>query len=214
MAFNLGDIVMDLKTLTHMFPSHKLVMGEQFAQENISALKVRAILDWSDTIFVNCDFSEASFHLLMVSGAIFFNFDFSGASFRACDLDACEFISCTLAGTDMKASAVSDTSFTDCVIGGFMGPDDFHCCSFIHPRYSRQVKIDGPMPYVKVTTMGHPLFIYKTAASWHIHSRGKVETIPVGTQQELDAEITTAIAYAEACLTKDYSYQRSTIEIA
>ncbi|UTW58858.1 pentapeptide repeat-containing protein [Kordiimonas sp. SCSIO 12603] len=191
---------MDLKTLTHMFPSHKLVMGEQFAQENISALKVRAILDWSDTIFVNCDFSEARFHLLMVSGAIFFNCDFSGASFRACDLDACEFISCTLAGTDMKASAVSDTSFTDCIIGGFMGPDDFHCCSFIHPRYSRAAKIDGPMPYVRVTTMGHPLFIYKTAASWHVHSHNGVTNIPLEASPELGADILKALSYAEACI--------------
>lgn len=191
---------MDLKTLTNMFPSHKLVMGEQFVQENISALKVRAILDWSDTIFVNCDFTEAGFHLLMVSGAIFFNCDFSGANFRACDLDACEFISCNLAGADMKASAVSDTSFTDCIVGGFMGPDDLLSCNFTYPRYSRTSKIESSFPYIRVTTMGHPLFIYKTASSWHVHNGSKIENFSIGSIENIPSLYRHAILYAANCL--------------
>ncbi len=191
---------MDLKTLTNMFPSHKLVMGEQFAQENISALKVKAILNWSDTIFVNCDFSETHFHLLMLSGAIFFKCDFAGATMRACDIDACEFISCNLTRTNMLTSAVTDTSFTDCVIGGFMGPVDFQCCSFVYPRYSRGVGITSPYPYLKVTTSTRPLFIYRTAHSWHVHSSNSVQNILLTEVHCADNEIKEAIAYAEASL--------------
>jgi len=167
---------MDLKTLTNMFPSHKLVMGEQFAQENISALKIKSILNWSDTIFVNCDFSEAQFHLLMISSTIFFKCDFSGASFRACDVDASEFISCNLTCADMQASAVSDTSFTDCIIGGLRGPQDFTSCSFVYPRYARRSPITSQFPYVVVTTAEAPLVLYKTQTAWQIHSAEKRKT--------------------------------------
>jgi Pentapeptide repeats (9 copies) len=167
---------MDLKTLTNMFPSHKLVMGEQFAQENISALKIKSILNWSDTIFVNCDFSEARFHLLMISGSIFFKCDFSGASFRACDIDASEFITCNLTCADMQASAVSDTSFTDCIIGGFRGPQDFASCSFVYPRYARSTPITSLFPYVVVTTGDEPLVLFKTKSAWHVHSKNRRQT--------------------------------------
>jgi len=167
---------MDLKTLTNMFPSHKLVMGEQFAQENISALKIKSILNWSDTIFVNCDFSEAQFHLLMISGTIFFKCDFSGASFRACDVDASEFISCNLTCADMQASAVSDTSFTDCIIGGLRGPQDFNSCSFVYPRYSRRAAITSQFPYAVVTTADVPLVLYKTQDAWQVHSKDRRQT--------------------------------------
>ncbi|MEX0297849.1 MAG: pentapeptide repeat-containing protein, partial [Kordiimonas sp.] len=187
---------MDLKTLTNMFPSHKLVMGEQFAQENISALKVRSILNWSDTIFVNCDFSEAQFHLLMISGTIFFKCDFSGASFRACDVDASEFISCNLTCADMQASAVSDTSFTDCIIGGLRGPQDFSSCSFLYPRYSRKTPITSPFPYVVVTTDGVPLVLYKTDKVWQIHCGNRRQAFEVGAS-DIPEPYASAISYAD-----------------
>ena len=181
-----------------MFPSHKLVMGEQFAQENISALKIKSILNWSDTIFVNCDFSEAQFHLLMISGTIFFKCDFSGASFRACDIDASEFISCNLTCADMQASAVSDTSFTDCIIGGLIGPQDFTSCSFVYPRYARRTPITSQVPYIVVTTADLPLVLYKTEAAWQIHSKGKRQTFPHGTR-DVPEPYASAIAYAAEC---------------
>jgi len=167
---------MDLKTLTNMFPSHKLVMGEQFAQENISALKIKSILNWSDTIFVDCDFSEAQFHLLMVSDTIFFRCDFAGASFKACDIDGSEFISCSLTCADMHNSAVTDTSFTDCIIGGLRGPIDFGNCSFVYPRYARKSAITSAFPYAVVTTADVPLVLFKTKEAWHIHSKEKRHT--------------------------------------
>ncbi len=160
---------MDLKTLTNMFPSHKLVMGEQFAQESISALKIRSVLNWSDTIFVNCDFSEAQFHLLMVSSAIFFKCDFSGAVFRACDIDGSEFISCNLTCSDMLGSVVSDTTFTDCIIGGIRGPVSHDGLNFYFPRYSRNLPLTSQAPYYVITAVGELLFIFKTEDSWRVH---------------------------------------------
>ncbi len=161
--------MMDLKTLTNTFPSHKLVVGEQFAQESISALKIRSVLNWSDTIFVNCDFSEAQFHLLMVSSAIFFKCDFSGARFRACDIDGSEFISCNLTCAEMLGSEVSDTTFTDCIIGGIRGPVTQESLNFYFPRYSRNLPLTSQAPYYVVTTPGELLYIFKTENSWRIH---------------------------------------------
>jgi len=188
---------MDLKTLTNMFPSHKLIMGEQFAQENISALKIKSILNWSDTIFVNCDFNEAQFHLLIISGAIFFKCDFSGAKFRACDIDASEFISCNLTCTDFQNASVRDTSYTDCIIGGLYGPRDFTSCSFVYPRYSRRTAITSPIPYVIVSTADMPLYLFKTEAGWRIHT--KIKRISVSYDDVLNVEepYRSAIAYAE-----------------
>ncbi len=163
---------MDLKTLTNMFPSHKLVMGEQFAQENVSALKVKSVLRWSDTIFVNCDFSEAQFHLLVLSGAIFFKCDFAGATFTACDIDGTEFLSCNLTCTDFRGSCVRDTSFSDCVIGGMFGPNDFESCSFIHPRYSRHIPIVSSVPYYTVSTPTKPVVVFCTPNVWRVHGEG------------------------------------------
>lgn len=160
---------MDLKTLTNTFPSHKLVMGEQFAQESISALKIRSVLNWSDTIFVNCDFSEAQFHLLMVSSAIFFECDFSGARFRACDIDSSEFISCNLTCAELLGSEVSDTTFTDCIIGGIKGPVSTESLNFYFPRYSRNLPLTSQAPYYVVTTVGEILYIFKTEDSWRVH---------------------------------------------
>lgn len=189
---------MDLKTLTNMFPSHKLVMGEQFAQENISALKIKSILNWSDTIFVNCDFSEAQFHLLMISGTIFFKCDFSGASFRACDVDGSEFISCNLTCADMQASAISDTSFTDCIIGGMRGPQDFSSCSFVYPRYARRTPITSQYPYAVVTTADVPLIIYKTSAAWQVHSKDRRQSFPLDAKN-IPEPYGSAIEYAARC---------------
>lgn len=180
-----------------MFPSHKLVMGEQFAQENISALKIKSILNWSDTIFVNCDFSEAQFHLLMISGTIFFKCDFSGASFRACDVDASEFISCNLTCSSMQESAVSDTSFTDCIIGGMRGPQDFSCCSFVYPRYSRSTPIVSQFPYVVVTTGDVPLVLYKTKDAWLIHAKNQRHTF-AHDDQDIPEPYASAIAFANS----------------
>jgi hypothetical protein len=163
---------MDLKTLTNMFPSHKLVMGEQFAQESISALKVKSVLRWSDTIFVNCDFSEAQFHLLILSGAIFFKCDFSGAAFTACDIDGSEFLSCNLTCASFEGSQVRDTSFTDCIIGGMAGPQDFVSCSFLGVRYSRHIPIVSNTPYYVVTTPEMPLHVFCTPNAWRIHGKG------------------------------------------
>lgn len=160
---------MDLKTLTNMFPSHNLVMGEQFAQENISGLKVRSILDWSNTIFVNCDFSEAELHLLMITGTIFFKCDFSGAKLKACDIDGCEFISCNLTCADIISSSVSDTTFTDCIIGGMIGPNNLNGLSFYFPRYSRSLPLTSHVPYYLVSTMTDCLYIFKTEKNWRIH---------------------------------------------
>ena len=193
---------MDLKTLTNMFPSHKLVMGEQFAQENISALKIKSILNWSDTIFVNCDFSEAQFHLLMVSGTIFFKCDFSGATFRACDIDASEFISCNLTCANMQASAVSDTSFTDCVIGGLRGPDDFNSCSFVYPRYARRTPISSPFPYLVVSTAESPLILYRTSEQWQIHAGNKRVSVALDGSNAAEP-YASAVAYAEQVM-KEY----------
>lgn len=193
---------MDLKTLTNMFPSHKLVMGEQFAQENISALKIKSILNWSDTIFVNCDFSEAQFHLLMVSGTIFFKCDFSGATFRACDIDASEFISCNLTCANMQASAVSDTSFTDCIIGGLRGPEDFNSCSFVYPRYARRSPISSPFPYLVVTTAESPLILYRTSEQWQIHAGNKRVSVQLDGSNAPEP-YASAVAYAEQVM-KDY----------
>lgn len=180
-----------------MFPSHRLIMGEQFAQENISALKIKSILNWSDTIFVNCDFSEAHFHLLMISGAIFFKCDFSGASFRACDIEASEFISSNLTCTDFRNASVSDTSYTDCIIGGLMGPQDFESCSFVYPRYSRRNAIVSPMPYVVVSTVDAPLYLFKTESGWRIHSGDKRVSVALDKVEEAQEPYRTAIAYAE-----------------
>jgi len=186
---------MDLSTLTNMFPSHKLVMGEQFAQENISALKVKTILNWSDTIFVNCDFSEAQFHLLMISSTIFFKCDFSGAAFRACDIDASEFISCNMTCSSLQNSAVTDTSFTECIIGGMVGPQDFTSCSFVYPRYSRKSRITSLYPYVVVSTAEAPLVIFKTEASWHVHTKNKHKSFALD-GKEAPEPYASAIAYA------------------
>lgn len=188
---------MDLKTLTNMFPSHKLIMGEQFAQENISALKIKSILNWSDTIFVNCDFSEAQFHLLMISGAIFFKCDFSGATFRACDIDASEFISCNMTCTNFQNASVSDTSFTDCIIGGLCGPRDFTNCSFVYPRYSRRTAIISPVPYVVVSTADAPLYLFKTESGWRIHAKSERLNIAFDRVSEADEPYRSAIRYAD-----------------
>ena len=187
---------MDLKTLTNMFPSHKLVMGEQFAQENISALKIKSILNWTDTIFVNCCFSEARFHLIMISGSIFFECDFSGANFRACDIDASEFISCNLTCTNFQGTAVSDTSFTDCIIGGISGPEDFSNCSFVYPRYSRRTAITSSVPYVVVSTADTPLYIFKTENGWRIHSVERRVNVSYERARFIEEPYRSAIAYA------------------
>jgi len=192
---------MDLKTLTNMFPSHKLVMGEQFAQENISALKIKSILNWSDTIFVDCDFSEAQFHLLMISDTIFFKCDFAGASFKACDIEGSEFISCNLTCADMQASAVTDTSFTDCIIGGLRGPKDFSCCSFVYPRYARRVPITSLFPYVVVSTADVPLVLFKTQDAWQVHSKDKRHTFRHD-EKNIPELFASAIAYAAHCVTE------------
>jgi len=184
---------MDLKTLTNTFPSHKLVMGEQFAQENISALKIRSVLNWSDTIFVNCDFSEAQFHLLMVSSAIFFKCDFSGARFRACDIDGSEFISCNLTCADMLGSEVSDTTFTDCIIGGIRGPVSQNSLNFYFPRYSRNLPLTSQAPYYVVTTVGELLYIFKTEDSWRVHGENKRLIIKKSELDALEEPYRTAI---------------------
>lgn len=160
---------MDLKTLTNMFPSHKLVMNEQFAQESISALKIKSVLNWSDTIFVNCDFSEAQFHLLMVSSAIFFQCDFSGASMRACDVDASEFISCNMTCCDLQGSAISDTTFTDCIIGGMLGPVNQSSTAFYFPRYSRNLPLTSQAPYYVINTAEELVYIFRTENDWRVH---------------------------------------------
>jgi hypothetical protein len=161
---------MDLKTLTNMFPSHKLVMGEQFAQENISALRIKSVLNWSDTIFVNCDFTESQFHLLMISSAIFFKCDFSGATFRACDIESSEFITCNLTCADLLGSAVNDTTFTDCIIGGLVGPVNHEDLSFYFPRYSRHLPLTSQAPYYVFTLPGELVYIFRTEESWRLHS--------------------------------------------
>ncbi len=194
---------MDLKTLTNMFPSHKLIMGEQFAQENISALKIKSILNWSDTIFVNCDFSEAQFHLLMISGTIFFKCDFSGASFRACDIDASEFISCNLTCADFQNASVLDTSYTGCIIGGLAGPRDFSACSFVYPRYSRRTVITSPIPYVVVSTDGAPLYLFKTESGWRVHQKSKRINVAFDEMEEVEEPYRSAIAYGEK-ISKDH----------
>ncbi len=168
---------MDLKTLTNMFPSHKLVMGEQFAQENISALKVKSVLRWADTIFVNCDFSEAQFHLLILSGAIFFKCDFSGARFTACDIDGCEFITSNLTCTSFEGSSVADTSFTDCIIGGMVGPMEFQTCSFYGVRYSRHIPIVSNTPYYVISTPTQPIYVFCTPNAWRLHGKGVRMTV-------------------------------------
>lgn len=187
---------MDLKTLTNMFPSHKLVMGEQFAQESISALKIRSVLNWSDTIFVNCDFSEAQFHLLMVSSAIFFKCDFSGAVFRACDIDGSEFISCNLTCADMLDSGVSDTTFTDCIIGGIKGPVSQKGLSFYFPRYSRNLPLISQAPYYVMTTAGELLYLFKTEESWRIHGEQKRVIIKDGDLDKAEEPYRTAVEAA------------------
>ena len=186
---------MDLKTLTNMFPSHKLVMSEQFAQESISALKVKSVLRWSDTIFVNCDFSEAQFHLLILSGAIFFKCDFSGASFTACDIDGSEFISCNLTCTDFEGSSTRDTSFTDCIIGGMAGPQNFISCSFFGARYSRHIPIVSNTPYYVVTTSERPLHIFCTPNAWRIHGKGIHHTITPDQVPGLEEPFKSALRY-------------------
>jgi len=163
---------MDLKTLTNMFPSHKLVMGEQFAQESVSALKVKSVLRWSDTIFVNCDFSETKFHLLMLQGAIFFKCDFAGAVFTACDIDGTEFVACNMTCADFEGSCVQDSNFSDCIIGGMVGPRDFESCSFESPRYSRHIPIVSSVPYYSVSTPKRPLQIFCTPNAWRVHGEG------------------------------------------
>ncbi len=184
---------MDLKTLTNMFPSHKLVMGEQFAQESISALKIRSVLNWSDTIFVNCDFSEAQFHLLMVSSAIFFKCDFSGAVFRACDIDGSEFISCNMTCADMLGSVVSDTTFTDCIIGGIRGPVDQEGLNFYFPRYSRNLPLTSQAPYYVFTTVEEMLYLFKTEESWRIHGTKRRVTVKHADVDDLEEPYRTAI---------------------
>jgi uncharacterized protein YjbI with pentapeptide repeats len=164
---------MDLKTLTNMFPSHKLVMNEQFAQESISALKIKSVLNWSDTIFVNCDFSEAQFHLLMVSSAIFFQCDFSGACMQACDIDGSEFISCNMTCCDLQGSAISDTSFTDCIIGGMLGPVNQAGVTFFFPRYSRNLPLTSQAPYYAMNTPEELVYIFRTENDWRVHGLHK-----------------------------------------
>ncbi len=188
---------MDLKTLTNMFPAHKLVMGEQFAQENISALKIRSVLNWSDTIFVNCDFSEAQFHLLMVSSAIFFKCDFSGAVFRACDIDGSEFISCNLTCSDMLGSVVSDTTFTDCIIGGIRGPVDQDGLNFYFPRYSRSLPLTSQAPYYVLTAVGEMVYVFKTEESWRVHGTKRRVTIKHEDLDRAEEPYKTAVQTAE-----------------
>lgn len=188
---------MDLKTLTNMFPSHKLVMGEQFAQESVSGLKIKSVLNWSDTIFVNCDFSEAQIHLLMITGAIFFKCDFSGAAFRACDIEGCEFISCNLTCTDLVGASVTDTTFTDCIIGGFIGPTSLNGLSFYFPRYSRNLPLTSQAPYYVVSTISDLLYIFKTETTWRVHGsktrfvveQGKIDTLDEPYQTALNAVV-------------------------
>ena len=184
---------MDLKTLTNTFPAHKLVMGEQFAQETISALKISSVLNWSDTIFVNCDFSEAQFHLLMVSSAIFFKCDFSGARFRACDIDGSEFISCNLTCAEMLGSEVSDTTFTDCIIGGIKGPVSQQSLNFYFPRYSRNLPLTSQAPYYVMTTAGELLYIFKTEDSWRVHGEHRRLTIKNEELKKAEEPYKTAI---------------------
>ncbi len=179
-----------------MFPSHKLVMGEQFAQESISALKIKAILNWADTIFVNCNFSETHFHLLTMSGAIFFKCDFSGAIFKACDIDASEFISCNLTCSNFSGTSVTDTSFTDCIIGSIVGPVDFSACAFVYPRYSRHIKITSPSPYLMVATDTAPLYIFKTDSDWRVHSVNKHVTVKFVEERLAQEPCKSAILYA------------------
>lgn len=188
---------MDLKTLTNMFPSHKLVMGEQFAQENISALKIRSVLNWSDTIFVNCDFSEAQFHLLMVSSAIFFKCDFSGAIFRACDIDGSEFISCNLTCSDLLGSSVTDTTFTDCIIGGLRGPADQEGLNFYFPRYSRNLPLTSQAPYYVFTAVGEMMYLFKTEESWRVHGTKRRVTIKHPDVETADEPYRTAVKTAD-----------------
>ena len=188
---------MDLKTLTNMFPSHKLVMGEQFAQENISALKIRSVLNWSDTIFVNCDFSEAQFHLLMVSSAIFFKCDFSGAIFRACDIDGSEFISCNLTCADLLGTSVTDTTFTDCIVGGFKGPVDQDRLNFYFPRYSRNLPLTSQAPYYVFTSVGEMMYLFKTEESWRVHGTKRRVTIKHADLEAADEPYRTAVKTAE-----------------
>lgn len=188
---------MDLKTLTNMFPSHKLVMGEQFAQESISALKIRSVLNWSDTIFVNCDFSEAQFHLLMVSSAIFFKCDFSGAVFRACDIDGSEFISCNMTCADLLGSVVSDTTFTDCIIGGIRGPVNQESLNFYFPRYSRNLPLTSQAPYYVFTAVGEMLYLFKTEESWRIHGTKRRLTVKHADVGSLKEPYKTAVSTSE-----------------
>ncbi|MCJ9430678.1 pentapeptide repeat-containing protein [Kordiimonas marina] len=169
---------MDLKTLTNMFPLHTLIMGEQFAQESITALKVRSVIRWSETLFVNCDFSEAQLHMLLMNDVIFFDCDFSGANFTACDIDGCEFISCNLTCSNFEGASVRDTSFTDCVIGGIAGPMDMSSCIFTNVRYSRHIPITSRAPYYVVSTESSPLYIFRTGDEWRIHSQGTRLIVP------------------------------------
>lgn len=194
---------MDLKTLTSMFPSHKLVMGEQFAQETISALKIKAILNWADTIFVNCNFNEAQFHLLTMSGAIFFKCDFSGASFKACDVDASEFISCNLTCCEMLGASFTDTSFTDCVIGGILGPENLSSCAFIYPRYSRNSNIISSIPYVMVTTERAPLYVFNTDTGWRVHMGNQRVNVAAGEVETAQEPYRSAILYASKVMRED-----------
>ena len=184
---------MDLKTLTNMFPSHKLVMGEQFAQENISALKVKSVLRWSDTIFVNCDFSEAQFHLLILSGAIFFKCDFAGATFNACDIDGCEFLACNLTCTNFDGSCVRDTAYSDCIVGGVIGPRDFESNSFVNMRYSRHIAITSNVPYYSISTPTIPIQVFCTPNGWRVHSDGVRLTVKPTDVPHLDEPYRSAV---------------------
>ncbi|WP_417451038.1 pentapeptide repeat-containing protein [Kordiimonas sp.] len=186
---------MDLKTLTNMFPSHKLVMDEQFAQENISALKVKSVLRWADTIFVNCDFSEAQFHLLILSGAIFFKCDFSGARFTACDIESCEFFTSNLTCTSFEGSSVLDTSFSDCIIGGMAGPQDFQSCSFYNVRYSRHIPIVSNTPYYFIATPTQPLYVFCTPNAWRLHGKGVRMTVEPSEVIGLEEPYKSAVRY-------------------
>lgn len=186
---------MDLKTLTNMFPSHKLVMGEQFAQENVSALKVKSVLSWSDTIFVNCDFSEAHFHLLVLSNAIFFKCDFAGATFTACDVDSTEFITCNMTCADFAGSCVQDSSFTDCIVGGMVGPVDFESCSFNSARYSRHIPIVSNVPYYTVSTPTKPLYIFCTPNAWRVHGDGVRLSVSPADMPHVDEPYRSAVKY-------------------
>lgn len=184
---------MDLKTLTNMFPSHKLVMGEQFAQESVSALKVKSVLRWADTIFVNCDFSEAQFHLLLLSGAIFFKCDFAGATFTACDIDGTEFINCNMTCANFEGSSVRDTSFAECIIGGMIGPRDFESCSFTNARYSRHIEIVSNVPYYSISTPVQPLQIFCTPNAWRVHGEGVRLTVTANDLPHLDEPYQSAV---------------------